>query len=174
VKSHAGCIKVESEAGAGTCFSVYFPLAGDAPGKPAPQTDAPAPAAAKLELRVLVVEDEEQVREVITRILKIDGHHCTEAADGAAAVDYYRDHWREVDLVVLDMMMPAMSGEDVLSAMKKINPDVRVTVCSGYTDAGSFAKLRQLGVTSFLDKPFKSAALIGEVHKHYQALQQNG
>ena len=83
--------------------------------------------------RVLVVDDERVVRRALQRILERDGHQVTLAECGQEAIDRYTAHWEDLDVVVLDVMMPDVDGREVLRRMRELNPGVRAILSSGFT-----------------------------------------
>ena len=102
--------------------------------------------------RVLVVDDERVVRRALQRVLERDGHVVTLAECGLDAIDLYAKHWRDLDVVVLDVMMPDADGREVLRRMREVNPDVRAILSSGFT-AESDPSLTVAG-TWLLQKPY--------------------
>ncbi len=160
VKQHAGAVNVYSEPGHGTTFRVYLPLV-DAAAEKGPEAvealRAEAPAC------VLIVEDEEILRNVAAQMLVDLGYQVRLQVDGESAVRYYRDHWREIDIVLLDMIMPVMNGQDAYRAMKEINPEVRVLLASGYSLNGAAQAMLDEGVRGFLQKPYRQAELAAKV-----------
>ena len=102
--------------------------------------------------RVLIVDDEQVVRRALQRILERDGHQVTLAERGQEAIDLYADRWRDLDVVVLDVMMPDVDGREVLRRMREVNPDVRAILSSGYA-VESDPSLSIAG-TWVLEKPY--------------------
>jgi two-component system cell cycle sensor histidine kinase/response regulator CckA len=103
---------------------------------------------------VLVVEDERIMLRLLAKFLSRQGYQVLLAADGEQAIDGYCRHKTEIDVVLLDVGLPKVSGVDVLRKMKKENPDVRVVVASGYLDAQMKAEMYRAGVKAFVDKPY--------------------
>jgi PAS domain S-box-containing protein len=157
VKAHGGFAEVASQVGAGTTFSLYLPEAEAATeSRPADVVVEPAATSARL----LVADDEEIVRSMMTEALTDLGYRVTACADGDEALETYRARWREIDLVVLDLVMPKMGGHEVFLAMQRCNPDLRVLLCSGYSLSDAARKLlAQPGIVGFLQKPFEVADL---------------
>lgn len=113
--------------------------------------DGPAPPR-RPGSRVLVVDDERAVRRALQRVLERDGHVVAIAECGKEAVDLYARQWRELDVVVLDVMMPDLDGREVFRHMREVNPGVRVILSSGFT-AESDPSLNVAG-TWLLQKPY--------------------
>jgi len=151
INSHRGAITVYSEVGFGTDFKVYLPLL-DTPIKTKPEilSDLPIMGHAY----ILLVEDEPIVRDMTKKMLEALGYSVTTCRDGQEAVEYYRDSWREIDLVILDMVMPKMGGKDTFTAMYKINPDVRAILSSGYSINDEAQSILDQGVKAFVGKPY--------------------
>ncbi len=160
IKNHQGAISVYSEPGHGTTFTVYLPLA---------QSDDKGPGvaagtmSAKGTARILVVDDEEVVREIVTKMLRTLGYKVAVCEDGAEAVEYYRQAWRHVDLVILDMVMPNLSGRDAYIAMRQINPEIKALLSSGYGINGEVQSILDEGVQGFLQKPFEVSELTDKI-----------
>ncbi len=156
VKQHAGVLTVESELGVGTSFTLYLPLADQS----MPQT----PTAIKStrdtrHYRILAVEDEEILRTMLVYMLAESGHELHEEENGKSAVAYYEKHWQEIDLVILDMVMPEMNGHQTFLAMKKINPNIKAVLATGYSLNSEVQAVLDDGVLDFLQKPFEPSQL---------------
>jgi len=108
---------------------------------------------------ILFVDDEALVAEVTSQILEDLDYRVTVRGDGLEALEYFRDRWPEVDLVILDMMMPRMGGKDAFLAMKRINPRLKALIVSGFSVQGEAQQLMDCGALGFLQKPFRRADL---------------
>ena len=133
VIQHHGAIDIESAPGRGTAIRVYLPLIE---GESEPVEEGREIVAARREARILVVDDESLFRDLAVDMLHSVGYSVLTAEDGQAGLDFYREHWRAIDLVILDMIMPRLSGADTWRGMKAINPNVRALLASGYSREG--------------------------------------
>jgi CheY-like chemotaxis protein len=125
---------------------------------------APAPTLVHRQGTILVVDDEPQVREVISRVLASCGYRVISAQDGQDALVRFGDG-SEIDLVVLDMVMPGMGGRECLARLRKANPAVRVVIVTGYTTEGSPQELLGKGAMAIVEKPFDIAAFVKIVQR---------
>ncbi len=116
--------------------------------------------------RILVVDDEQSVRDFIQTSMQNLGYTVTTCAEGAEGVEYFREHHREIDLVILDLIMPKMSGQDAFGKMKEIDPNVRVLVSSGFIRTQATGQMLDEGARELLSKPFKIAELSEAVARH--------
>lgn len=156
VARHRGGIEVESAPGQGTRFTVWFP-AGDAPVDGAVSTDEAPRVSGET---ILLVEDEEAVREVTSRMLSLSGYRVLEAADGEAALRVVREQpGGTIDLVVTDVRMPGMGGLDLARALRERSPGLPVVFISGYAglDTDALAALAEQG--PMIAKPFTHETL---------------
>jgi CheY-like chemotaxis protein len=152
VKNHGGCVDVLSEVGAGTVFRVYLP---EGPGGDMKEKAALDQTLPRGRGKILLVDDQEPVREVAKDMLEALGYEVITAADGLDGISRYRDLWREIDLVILDMVMPNLSGGDCFRRMKEINPKARVVLSSGYSMDGAIQDVMNEGILAFIQKPYR-------------------
>ena len=155
VRGHKGTLKVYSRPGRGTTFKVLFPATEEtAPAAPAPRI----PAAAAGEL-VLVVDDEEIIRRTAKSMLERHGYTVVVADDGQKALELFEVLADKVALVLLDMTMPVLSGEETFRLMKNIRPGIKVLLSSGYNESEAVRRFTGKGLAGFIQKPYSSMAL---------------
>jgi len=155
VKNHGGDISVRSRKGQGSVFEVLLP-ATTRPAHGAPERDA---RAVKGSETVLVVDDEQIIREFLKDTLEELGYRVMLAKDGPSAIELFSRHHNEVDLIILDMVMPRMRGIDVFKGLKEIDPKVKVILSSGYSRSGEARAILREGVLDFVQKPFTEKKL---------------
>ena len=109
---------------------------------------------------VLVVEDERLMRRLLERVLSSEDTSVLLAADGQEAIDIYRNHKREISVVLLDLGLPRVSGLDVFNSLKGENPDVRIVVASGHLEPEVKSKMYEAGVEHFIEKPYRLDQLV--------------
>jgi signal transduction histidine kinase/ActR/RegA family two-component response regulator len=171
VQGHRGAIEVESREHVGTVFRVYLPLlegaaAGATGGeRRAVEAELPVPGQGL----VLVVDDEELVREMARELLTSLGYQVLTARNGLEAIDRFIERRSEIDLVVLDLVMPRMGGRECLRALKRIDPQVRVLLSSGWQREGHLQSAMEEGALGFLSKPYQLVALSQAVARAIQA-----
>jgi signal transduction histidine kinase/CheY-like chemotaxis protein len=149
VEASGGSIAVESTLGAGTTFTLQFPVSADASAACVIAPEARAPET----LRILLVEDERAVRELLVVQLESLGHSVVDAATPARACELYEPSADDFDVVVTDVVMPGMDGWRLTTLLRALNPDLPVVLMSGYTD-GAVDMLEVGGATAFMQKPF--------------------
>jgi two-component system cell cycle sensor histidine kinase/response regulator CckA len=158
VKSHGGFVNVYSEPRKGSQFALYIP-ALDAPGTTevgALQSDFPL---GNGEL-ILVVDDEESIREITGSTLETFGYRVLKASDGTEAVALYAEHRNEIAAVLTDMLMPFMDGPATIRALQKMNPQVKIIAASGLTAGHKAGEASLEGVKIFLSKPYTAEKLL--------------
>jgi nitrogen-specific signal transduction histidine kinase/CheY-like chemotaxis protein len=162
VRKHRGAIEIETEPDRGTRVRVLCPEGGDAPPARIGPRD---PAGWEPSGTVLVADDDEDVREVISETLSRVGFQVIRAGDGREAVEAFRAHADRIRLVLLDRTMPGTSGEEALDQIRRIRPDVPVVLVSGYSRESALAQVAEQPGCSVLQKPFVPDALLDEVRK---------
>ena len=151
VENHGGEIRVASREGKGTRCTVLLPVS-TVPAAAEPPSAAGQPAGAGL---VLLADDEEDVRGVVHAMLETLGYEVIEARDGLEAVEIFRTRAAEIDLVILDLMMPRLTGEAALEKMRRIAPAIPAILISGYDESGRIGEIVAAGFGGFLQKPFR-------------------
>jgi PAS domain S-box-containing protein len=150
VKAHGGYIEVKASRGKGATFEIFLPAAKKEAVRDAPR----AAGILKGSECLLLVDDEELILEPGKTILEEMGYRVLTARSGAEAVQVYRSHGHEIDLVILDMIMPGLSGAKVYAQLRAIRPDVKVLLASGYEMDHQARELLEQGCSDFIHKPF--------------------
>ena len=161
VKNHGGFINVYSECGEGSTFKVYLPLSG----KPEVMESIVETEMARGHETVLVIDDEETIRQVACDILGSYGYRVLLAADGEEGIDIYSSQLEQIDLVILDMVMPRKGGRETFLELKEINPEVRVLFSTGYGQNDKVNEILALGVRGFIQKPYQIGDLLAKVRE---------
>ncbi len=162
VEQHGGCIECLSDVGKGTTFNIYLPKF--TAGPLSDQADSRDVSALGTET-ILLVDDESLVRELGERILTKSGYRVLTASNGKDALDIYEQHQPDIALVILDLIMPEMSGNECLSELVKIDPQVRVIVSSGHSDSEDLRQVPHEFVLGSVKKPYGVAQLLETVRK---------
>ena len=149
VSQYGGRIEVDSEVGRGTSFKIFFPLVGRSEG----EETAPPPNWMKGRT-VLLVDDEPEIRNMVSDFLRSLGHEVICAGDASQAVDHSRSHEGKIDLLITDVVMPQMDGFELALKLREERSNLPVLVMSGFTGGALRKRGRQLGEVPFLSKPF--------------------
>ena len=160
VKTHKGAIDIHSKVGHGTTFKVHFPIS-------ATEEEPPVARSYKHQLktptRILLIDDEEIVCDAVSKMLSTQGHEVITCIRGLEAAKRYKKLWKEIDFVILDIIMPETNASDIFSSIHKINPDVKVLISSGYSIDGEAQKILDQGALGFIQKPFSIEELSQKV-----------
>jgi CheY-like chemotaxis protein len=169
VKSHGGFIHCHSAPGKGSTFEIYLPAN-------ATLVAVKNTAAAEFQLLcghdelVLVVDDEEPIRNLAQKVLTRFGYRVLLAADGVEAVSLYAPRRNEIDVVITDMAMPIMDGPATILALKAINSDVKIVSSSGLASNSGMTKAKDAGIQHFIPKPYTAETMLNTLH---EALHRN-
>lgn len=162
VQSHAGLVDIMSAPGVGTTFFVYLPARGVAAEAERVSESVPEALPSGTET-ILIVEDEEPLRELAQSVLEAHGYNVLTAADGEQALEVYRQHHEAIHLVLSDLGLPKLSGYDVFQQLLHINPFVRFMLTSGYIDPDQKAEILAMGAKHVLQKPYTPNDLLLKV-----------
>jgi CheY-like chemotaxis protein len=161
VKGHRGYIDVASRKGKGTTFKIYLPASEKRVLEAFKHSDQLVTGTET----VLLVDDEQAIRQVGRELLEAMGYHVLLASNGEEALELYGSHNMDIDLVLLDIVMPQMGGGETYEKMRQINPDVRVLLLSGYSIDGEATKILERGCSGFIQKPFTMKELSGKIRE---------
>ncbi len=166
VKNHGGHINCYSEVGIGTTFKIYFPVA---------ETELPAAVEDTVEMpaggteTLLLVDDEEAVRTLGAEMLELAGYIVLTAENGREALHVYDRNKDQISLVILDLVMPEMSGKTCIEELLKMDPEVKILIASGYSANGPTKDALQNGAAGFIGKPFDLKEILLAVRKSIDA-----
>lgn len=162
-KNNGGLIEMDSTPEKGTRFTVYLPCAQINSNGVSEKKEEIDFNALNLNLNVLIVDDEDVIRDFLKGVLKSAGAYILEAKDGYEAVELFKQHTESINLVLLDMMMPGKKGDEVLKEIKSIKEDVKVLISSGFMSEKQKNALKSHHVDGFLDKPYTVKTLIDTI-----------
>ncbi|OPY68321.1 MAG: Blue-light-activated protein [Syntrophorhabdus sp. PtaU1.Bin050] len=162
IREHGGFVELESEKDKGTTFSIYLPLPTRVIAQEPVKEEKNHDVLTRRQ-KILLVDDEDVVRDLIKGVLTDEPTDILEAADGTEALNIFREQYADIDLVILDMIMPGIKGDEVLREMRNIRKDVKVIISSGYMSEEQRDSLKKYKVDGFLDKPFRDKDVIHKI-----------
>jgi two-component system cell cycle sensor histidine kinase/response regulator CckA len=164
IQNHGGYIDLKSEPGQGTSFELLLPVAAELtiedissfpPGRIIPKGSE----------TILIVDDEEIIRQLGSDILEDEGYQVLHASRGEEALQVYQENRENIALVILDMVMPGLGGKETFLKLKEINPIIKVLLSSGYSTNEGVGEILKEGVGGFIQKPYRDEELIGKVRE---------
>lgn len=161
VKGHNGFIDVDTQLGLGTSFKVYIPASEDTE----PIADEQLELVIGQGQLILVVDDEEPIREITKASLENFQYQVLVASNGVEALKIYRENHDKIDCILIDMMMPVMGGKTTIKQMKSLDPHLKIIAISGYSSVEVSKDITELGVNMFLAKPFTTSELLEILQK---------
>jgi two-component system, cell cycle sensor histidine kinase and response regulator CckA len=162
IKNHGGYINVYSEIDQGTTFSIYLPASRKKIQK---EIEKAAPTVAMGTGTILLIDDEEMILKVGEELLQELGYEVLSARSGQEAIELYQKNTDKIDLVIMDMIMPGMSGGETFDRLKRINRDIKVLLSSGYSINGQASKILERGCDGFIQKPFNLIQLSDKIQQ---------
>jgi nitrogen-specific signal transduction histidine kinase/CheY-like chemotaxis protein len=159
IREHGGFVELDSEKDKGTRFSIYLPLPTKI-AEPETAKEEQTNGGLTKKQKILVVDDEDVVRELIKGVLADEPTEILEAPDGTKALEIFKEQHGSIDLVILDMIMPGIKGDEVLREMRLIRKDIKVIISSGFMSEEQRDSLKKYKVDAFLDKPFRDKDVI--------------
>ncbi len=164
IRGNEGGISIESMVGKGTTFKVLLPLIQHSgPERTLLDTENQSPILQNI--KILVIDDEQYVLEMAVDILEFSNYKLLSAADPEKGITIFQEQWQSIDMVILDYSMPKMNGKEVFVELRKINPDVKVIISSGYTEEEIFELMGDDTPSSFIQKPYTQGNLLSVVKR---------
>jgi two-component system cell cycle sensor histidine kinase/response regulator CckA len=166
VKNHEGYVMCFSRPGSGTSFRIYLPVSEVARDheEVGESLESKSPAMGGDET-ILLVDDEEFIRELGVEVLGQAGYTVLTASNGEQALEVYRKEQAHIDLIILDLIMPGMGGSKCLAELRKIGPQARILIASGYSPDASTKGALETGAAGFINKPYDNKQLLDLVRK---------
>jgi CheY-like chemotaxis protein len=162
LRGHKAGLRIYSEVGKGSTFKVFFPAA---PGQAVREQNADLPANATFQGTVLLVDDEKAILQVTAAALEKLGFKVLVAGDGLEAMEAFRADLDRIDLVIMDLTMPRMDGREAFQTMRRLKPDVKVILSSGYNEQESVQQFIGKSLAGFLQKPYTLDSLRKTIHR---------
>jgi PAS domain S-box-containing protein len=158
IKAHSGMLQLTSRPGVGTTFKVYFPCLEPA-GQAVTAATVPAPPL-KASGTILLVDDEQVLRNMAVDLFETLGFSVVTARHGGEALEIYRERGSEIDVILLDMIMPVMGGIETYHNLRSISPHIPIVICSGYGEESASATIENDAHAGFVHKPYKPVEMM--------------
>ncbi|PKN84409.1 MAG: hypothetical protein CVU51_10585 [Deltaproteobacteria bacterium HGW-Deltaproteobacteria-1] len=155
IKNHGGYVNVESKPGTGTSFMIYLP-ASDNQAEDEPKIDSRIHKGVET---ILLVDDEQMIIDVASKMLEELGYKVLAATSGKQGIDIFHNSTEKIELVILDMIMPGLSGKEAFDILRQKNPSVKVLLSSGFSLDNQAKDIMAEGCKGFIQKPFTMAEL---------------
>ncbi len=165
VRGHGGGVLVTTAPDRGTSVAILLPASKSTTVPSSAPSQPPPPTEEKVEpVRILVVEDEPTVRNIVQRMLELSGHRVVLAQDGVEGLERFRGSPDDFDLAVLDLTMPRMNGIETMRALRAIRPSLPVLMTSGHAEEDSVQRvIRESELAAFIQKPYRYGELLGKI-----------
>lgn len=163
IHNHKGYINVESSAGAGTLFTILLPAHKSE--VIVPEKDITVITEKKPHAQILIVDDEPLLRKVSSKMITAMGYTASTCQDGAEALEFIENENEPIDLIILDLVMPGLSGAETFKLIRDKNPSQQILIASGYSIDGEAQELIEAGAMGFIQKPFRAEELNSAIHK---------
>ncbi len=164
VKNHDGYISCSSKPGEGTTFEIFFPVLRVEGEKGMEEKESHQPVSGGHE-RILLVDDEQTILEVLQDMLNRFGYRTLSADSGERAIELFKSKSKPIDLVILDLSMPGMGGHKCLEELLKIDSNVKIIIASGYSDNKKVQETLSAGAAGFISKPYKYKHILQKVRE---------
>jgi CheY-like chemotaxis protein len=161
VQGHHGALFLESQPNQGSTFRLLLPAAADVSSEKVKPVAPALPSS--LRGTILVVDDEELVRSMVGKVLRQHGASVLLASDGHEALDIYRQQRDKIDLILVDLTMPGLSGEEILLQLQKLKATQKIVIMSGYGETETMKRCAELGVVGFISKPFELQVIVAKL-----------
>jgi CheY-like chemotaxis protein len=161
IKAHEGYVDVDSQQGRGTTFCIFLPASEEG----VPKSVRPSAGVVKGTESILLVDDEDIVREASKDLIEAMGYRVFTAKDGREAIEVYKSNRDDIDVVLLDVVMPNMGAREAYDILKELDPDIKVLLFSGYSIDGQATEILERGANAFIQKPFSIEELSGKIRE---------